>query len=155
MTKFPFQIGLALLLPSLLAGCADEQAKAIGVQDIDQAAAAADAAGPAGEGDPFAGIWTGRLEGIGRAVIEPRDAGQGAGAYSVDLIVDEPTSGCSGGIEGPAKVEGGALVLETDELGQTCRITMTPEGGSLIVGEAGCMAWHGMSCGFSGTLERE
>lgn len=105
---------------------------------------------PDAEHDQFGGTWTGKLEGYGRAAIESK----GDSSYHVDLTVDVPAPPCSGGIEGNATVKSGKLVLEKSELGETCRIIMTPEGHSLKVTEHGCLSWHGASCGFTGSLNR-
>lgn len=110
-----------------------------------------------GSSDPFAGRWEGRLEGHGTAVITRIAEG-----YSVVLEVEtSPPPGsrflpCMGGIEGKAKVEGAQLVLTQTQNGATCRIIMRRSDGSLLVEVAdfGCRSYHGLSCGFSGTLQR-
>ncbi len=100
---------------------------------------------------PYEGEWAGSLEGAGTVHIERQDAGD----YLATVEVAH--AGCTGGISGRASVvdDGARLLLSKPNVGGgVCRITFEPVEGGLRLEETNCMEWHGMACGFSGTVQR-
>lgn len=110
-----------------------------------------DAAGAA-SGDDWAGRYDGRFDGGGGEATITRTGGN---RYAVSMDV-AGERGCAGSVQGQAAVQGGRLVVNVpvpDQGGQ-CRITFTRRGAGLAVEEDNCMYFHGMSCGFSGSVTR-
>ena len=93
------------------------------------------------------GIWKGPLEGEGEMEIKKSSTG-----YEVALGVS--TEGCAGSIDGPATLSGNELKLIKTEDDQTCTITAKLNGSSAEISEDGCSYYHGMACGFSGSLNK-
>lgn len=98
-------------------------------------------------GTDISGEWTGTLEGEGHMQVSKSGSG-----HEVALTV--ATEGCAGEISGPATYAGNELKLVKTEDGETCTITARIDGNTAEVSEDGCLAYHGMSCGFSGTLQK-
>ena len=100
--------------------------------------------------DEFDGYWTGHFDGGGGSATIAR---QSPGRYGVQVGV-AGNDGCSGSVQGQATVRAGRLVLTAPipDQGGLCRITFTRSGSRLAVEEDNCMYFHGMSCGFSGSL---
>jgi len=96
---------------------------------------------------PIVGFWRGKLEGDGEMqIMATRDG--------FDIVLDVSTENCGGKIEGRAQLNGKTLTLRKKEKDQTCIITANFEKGQVTVMEDNCMLYHGMTCGFSGTLEK-
>ena len=90
---------------------------------------------------------------------------------AIDTVVpmENDMPGCAGGIEGEVLLseKGGNFFVENEDydasLGENpmnmryCEISLKfDEKGMLIIEEKdGCLAYHGASCGFTGTLEHE
>lgn len=75
--------------------------------------------------------------------------------YSVLMAVG--MEGCSGAFEGSGTVEGDTLVAKLDgedAKDDPCRLRITRKGNRLKVEEQECLAWHGASCDFNGTLRK-
>jgi hypothetical protein len=70
--------------------------------------------------------------------------------------VQTGTTGCGGGVAGIATLDPqGRLVLSAKDDEMSCRVTMTPKaGGWSLVEGAGCSAYHGDMCGFTGPVKR-
>lgn len=102
---------------------------------------------PAAGINPIAGLWRGKLEGDGEMQITATRDG-------FDIVLDVSTENCAGNIEGSAQLNGKTLTLRKRENDQTCTITANFEKDRIKVTEGDCMAYHGMACGFSGTLEK-
>ena len=96
---------------------------------------------------PIAGLWRGKLEGDGEMQITATPDG-------FDVVLDVSTENCAGNIEGSAQLNGKTLTLRKKENDQTCIITANFEKGRVTVMENDCMLYHGMACGFTGTLEK-
>jgi hypothetical protein len=75
----------------------------------------------------------------------------GDNVYRVDLGVT--ARNCTGELEAYGEVEGGRLVVTPPTQDETCRVSITRRGSSIIVNEEdSCLEYHGASCDFSGTL---
>ena len=74
------------------------------------------------------------------------------GSYKVNVSVS--MRGCLGAFDGIGKIEGATLVARTTEKDDTCRLTISKTSNGIAVNEDKCMAWHGASCEFSGTLRK-
>jgi hypothetical protein len=74
--------------------------------------------------------------------------------YKVDIQTG--TTGCGGGVAGVATADSqGRLVLSARDGEMSCRVVMTPKAGGLsLVEGAGCSAYHGDICSFTGTVKR-
>lgn len=97
--------------------------------------------------NPIAGLWRGKLEGDGEMQITATRDG-------FDIVLDVSTENCAGNIEGSAQLNGKTLTLRKKEDDQTCTITANFEKDRVKVTEDDCMPYHGMACGFGGTLEK-
>lgn len=97
--------------------------------------------------ESLASLWKGSLEGDGEMKIEKRGED-----YGVSISVN--TEGCTGGIDGTAKLIGNELKLTVIEAGETCNISIKLNGNSADLTEDGCSLYHGMGCGFTGTLKK-
>ena len=96
---------------------------------------------------PIAGIWRGKLEGDGEMQITANRDG-------FNVVLDVSAENCAGNIEGSAQLNGKTLTLRKKENDQTCIITANFNNDQVEVSEDNCVLYHGMACGFSGTLER-
>lgn len=96
---------------------------------------------------PIAGLWRGKLEGDGEMQITTTRDG-------FDVVLDVSAENCAGNIEGNAQLNGRTLTLRKKENDQTCIITANFEKDQVTLTEDDCMLYHGMACGFSGTLEK-
>jgi len=101
----------------------------------------------AGLKHPIAGLWRGKLEGDGEMQITATRDG-------FDVVLDVSAENCAGNIEGSAQLNGKMLTLRKKENDQTCIITANFNNDQVKVSEDDCMPYHGMACGFSGTLEK-
>jgi hypothetical protein len=97
----------------------------------------------------ISGAWKGSLEGDGEMKISPAVTG-----FDVGLSVSSP-SGCTGSIEGSASLVNDVLTLTKKEDDQVCTVTIKFSGDSAEVDENNCSYYHGVACGFSGTLHRQ
>lgn len=97
------------------------------------------------------GRYTGRGEGNLSAVVW-----RGAGPESFKVVLKTRASNCNGEVSGAAVLANGTMTLnaKTDEP-KGCTLVLRPANGTLTVDEQqGCLFFHGVSCGFSGTLKR-
>lgn len=101
----------------------------------------------AGTEHPIAGLWRGKLEGDGEMQITATRDG-------FDIVLDVSAQNCAGNIEGKAQLIGKTLTLRKKENDQTCTITANFSSDHVTVSEDDCTLYHGMACGFSGTLEK-
>jgi len=140
--------GMAGCFDPNLSGYARQQAERIGGQPCGLSASGAK--GAEGQSDTdYAGHWSGQFDG-GQGTVTIMRRSAGANDYEVNVTV-AGNSGCSGEVSGSGRVSAGRLVLtEASEPDRICRVSFTRRGNSLAVSEDGCMAFHGMSCGFSG-----
>lgn len=93
------------------------------------------------------GLWRGKLEGDGEMRVTATPDG-------FDVVLDVWNENCAGNIEGSGQLIGSTLTLRKMENDQTCTITANFAKGQVTVTEDDCMFYHGMACGFSGTLEK-
>ena len=93
------------------------------------------------------GTWKGALEGDGEMEVKKAATG-----YDVSLNVS--TEGCAGSIDGPVTLSGNTLKLVKTEDDQTCTITANINGSVAEISEDNCSYYHGMACGFSGSLNK-
>lgn len=96
---------------------------------------------------PIVGLWRGKLEGDGEMQITASQNG-------FDVILDVSADNCAGNIEGSAQLIGKTLILHKKENDQTCIITAEFDNDHVTISEEDCTLYHGMACGFSGTLEK-
>lgn len=97
------------------------------------------------------GRYTGRGEGNLSAVVS-----RGAGPERFKVVLKTRARNCNGEVSGAAVLANGTMTLnaKTDEP-KGCTLVLRPAGGTLKVDEQqGCLFFHGVSCGFSGTLKR-
>jgi hypothetical protein len=67
------------------------------------------------------------------------------------LTIVAGSSGCGESVSGMASVQGDTLLLNKDDSGSECRLTIHRTADSATVKEVSCMAMHGPSCDFSST----
>ncbi len=96
----------------------------------------------------IAGTWEGSLDGDGEMVIKQLPTG-----FDVTLSVSS-SSGCSGSIEGSGSLSGDTLTLTKKEDNNVCTITIKFDGHEAKINEDNCSPYHGVACGFSGTLKK-
>jgi len=96
----------------------------------------------------IAGTWKGSLDGDGEMVIKQLPTG-----FDVTLSVSS-SSGCSGSIEGSGSLSGDTLTLTKKEDNDVCTITIKFDGHEAKIDEDNCSPYHGVACGFSGTLKK-
>jgi hypothetical protein len=98
------------------------------------------------------GRYTGRGEGTLSAVVKHAPASTSA----YDIVLRTRARTCTGEVSGRAILTGSGLVLKakTDRpIG--CTIRVEPRRNTLKVSEVeGCLYFHGVACGFSGSLRR-
>lgn len=100
--------------------------------------------------------------------LEGRYAGRGEGKLSAaiktakggpdryDIVLRTRARNCAGDVSGRGILQDGVVTLraKTDDP-KGCTIRIEPKAGTLKVEEGeGCLYFHGVSCGFSGTLKR-
>lgn len=110
----------------------------------------------------------GAVPALAQAPLEGRYAGRGEGKLTATLkrakgapdryevVLRTQARNCGGDVSGRAVLEGGVLTLraKTNEP-KGCTVRMQAASGTLKVEEGeGCLSFHGVSCGFSGTLKR-
>ena len=71
-----------------------------------------------------------------------------------DMRVMLSAPGCIGSLEGPARLEGGQLVLRQKAAGasEACTLSGTPSPSGLALKESGCAEYRGPTCSFETTL---
>lgn len=111
------------------------------------AGASATASAEDSRGLEWAGRFANGAEGGGELTIS-RD--QGGHRVTAEVAVPR----CVGRFEGQATLRGGVLTARQDRSGQSCTLTIRSSGGSLQVGETGCLTFRGAACSFEGTYLR-
>jgi len=96
----------------------------------------------------IAGVWQGALEGDGGMEIKVAQTG-----FEVAVNVSD-ASGCSGFIDGLGTLSGNTMTLIKKEEDQVCTITAKFSGDTAVLNEDNCSGYHGVACGFSGTLKK-
>lgn len=96
----------------------------------------------------IAGVWQGALEGDGGMEIKVAPTG-----FDVAVNVSD-ASGCAGSVEGHGTLSGNLLTLVKKEEDQVCTITAKFSGDTAVLNEDNCSGYHGVACGFSGTLKK-
>jgi len=75
------------------------------------------------------------------------------GSYKVDVYVG--VEGCSGAFTGVGRIEGADLVADGKEDIYACRLVISKTRTGVTIKEGdGCLAFHGASCEFNGTLHK-
>ena len=77
----------------------------------------------------------------------------GPGTYRVDLTVT--ARNCTGELEAYGEVVRGSLVATPPTQDDPCKVTILRRGTGIVIREQQCLNWHGVSCDFSGALNRE
>lgn len=95
----------------------------------------------------ISGTWKGSLEGNGQMEIKPASTG-------FDIALDVSNAECTGSIEGTGSLSGNTLIISKKEDDQVCTITIKFTGNIANIDENNCSFYHGMACGFSGTLNK-
>lgn len=115
------------------------------------------------------GMWIGSGEGDLSVDLSHIQEDQYGISISTTVPISDDFTGCGGGIDGEVLLDskGGNFFVENEDydasLGENpmnmryCEISLKfDEKGMLIIEEKdGCLAYHGASCGFTGTLEHE
>jgi hypothetical protein len=102
---------------------------------------------PTSTAPSISGTWKGSLEGNGQMEIKPTATG-------FDVALDVSNAECTGSIEGTGSLSGNTLIISKKEDDQVCTITIKFAGNTANIDENNCSFYHGMACGFSGTLNK-
>ncbi len=139
-------------------------AAAFAIAAMSGPAAAQDGAQPVREGKYYG-------SGEGELTVDLRHIESDIYAISIETVVpiENEMTGCGGGIEGEVILSstGGNFFVENEDYvpgsdnpmlaEQYCKVELRfdDEGFLILTEEEGCLAYHGASCGFSGTLVHE
>lgn len=134
-----------LLRGSLVTGIRKNRATKSETAPPPQQTPAAPAAAPSSS---ISGTWNGSLAGDGQMEVKPAPNG-----FDIALNVSSP-SGCSGTIEGTGQLSDNMLTLTKKEDDQVCTISIKFAGDTASINENNCSSYHGVACGFDGTLKK-
>lgn len=115
------------------------------------------------------GLWSGSGEGDLTIDLTHIQADQYGISISTLVPISDEFMGCAGGIDGEVLLDssGGNFFVENEDYDvaagenpmnmRVCEIGLTfDDNGKLILEERdGCLAYHGASCSFTGTLEHD